>query len=133
MFQALPLLKYGISLFRFPSRTMKFGCIRKRLLHCSAALTEVHWPSSDSQRRTQRASPFLLWLAIRLLPAHMLWLQSCIPIDGAREGSWALYFFSELQVTAETKSTDAHTPFLRFVLRKQLEWALLPPIDVCRC
>src|SRR5712664_984206 len=39
MIPALPSLKVGISLFRFPSRTMTSGGIRKRLLHCSAALS----------------------------------------------------------------------------------------------
>src|SRR5882724_7390031 len=36
MIPALPLWEFGISLFRFPPRTIKFGGIRKRLLHCSA-------------------------------------------------------------------------------------------------
>ncbi len=51
MVLALPLMEFGISLFRFPSRTVKSGGICKRLLHYSAALSEGHWLSSDSQRR----------------------------------------------------------------------------------
>ena len=38
---------------------MKFGDIRKRLVHCSAAFSEVHWLSSDSQRTTQRKGPLI--------------------------------------------------------------------------
>ena len=43
MIPAVPQLELGISLFRFPSRTMKFDGILKRLVHCSAVLSVVHW------------------------------------------------------------------------------------------
>ncbi len=58
MILALPLLGFEISLFRFPSRTVNSGGIRKRFPHCSGGFPEVNWQPSGSQR-TQRLSALI--------------------------------------------------------------------------
>ena len=63
---ALSLLKFEISLFRFPSRTVESGRIRKRFPHYCGGFPEVNWQSSGSQR-TQRVS------ALITAPEHPRW------------------------------------------------------------
>jgi len=59
-------LEFEISLFRFPSRTVESGRIRKRFPHYCGGFPEVNWQSSGSQR-TQRVS------ALITAPEHPRW------------------------------------------------------------